>query len=76
MARPIQNLWPETRAVAATVAVYAIEDGGTFLELIDGGTAVATLVSPNGYVSIDPTLPAAEFRFLSVGTSPIGIAPV
>jgi hypothetical protein len=75
MATPVQNLWPETRAVAATVVLYSLEDQSTFYELIENGDPDATLVSPNGFIAIDPTKPTAEFRVLSVGTSPISLTP-
>jgi hypothetical protein len=75
MARPIQNLWPETRALAVTLTLYAVEDAGAFYELVLNGTPDATLVSPNGYVALDPTMASEEFRFVALGTSPIGIIP-
>jgi hypothetical protein len=76
MANPIQNLWPEARVVASTVAFYALEDVGAYFELVQDGTPDATLVSPNGYVSVDPASPTAQFRVFAVGTSPLTIAPV
>lgn len=76
MATPVQNLWPETRVVASSVAAYALEDAGSFFELVVDGVADATLVTPNGYVAWDTAQPTAQFRVFAVGTSALTIAPV
>jgi len=76
MANPIQNLWPEARVVASTVTSYAVEDAGGFFELVVGGEPDATLADDAGYAFLDPTAPAPDYRFFSVGASPVTISPV